>query len=65
MVDGNPAVANLSDPYRPEKLAEKFSQLYDDEWTTAYETLTSLFSMDEKMAAECLLNVTQVVDTHL
>ncbi|XP_076117655.1 uncharacterized protein LOC143085280 isoform X2 [Mytilus galloprovincialis] len=55
--DGNPSVANLSDPFRPEKMAEKFSQLYDDEWTSAFEVLTSMFSMDEKMAADCLLNV--------
>ncbi|XP_063413723.1 girdin-like isoform X3 [Mytilus trossulus] len=55
--DGNPTVANLSDPFRPEKMAEKFSQLYDDEWTSAFEVLTSMFSMDEKMAADCLLNV--------
>lgn len=58
--DGNPSVANLSDPFRPEKMAEKFSQLYDDEWTSAFEVLTSMFSMDEKMAADCLLNVAKV-----
>ena len=58
--DGNPSVANLSDPFRPEKMAEKFSQLYDNEWTTAFEILTSMFSMDEKMAVDSLLNVVKV-----
>lgn len=57
ITDGNTAIANLSDPHRPEKLAEQFSQLYDNEWTTAYEILTTMFSMDEKMAVDCLLNV--------
>lgn len=35
----NPAIADLSDENRPNKLAEKFSELYDNEWTELYETL--------------------------
>lgn len=35
----NPAIADLSDENRPNKLAEKFSELYDNEWTEFYETL--------------------------
>lgn len=62
LTDGNTAVANLSDPHRPEKMAEKFSQLYDDEWTSAYDVLTSMFAMDEKVAVDCLLNVTKVIN---
>ena len=35
----NPGIADLSDEYRPNKLAEKFSELYDNEWTELYEDL--------------------------
>lgn len=35
----NPAIADLSDQNRPSKLAEKFSELYDNEWTDAAEEL--------------------------
>ena len=32
----NPNIADLSDKNRPTKLAEAFSELYDNEWTDAY-----------------------------
>ena len=35
--DSNSGITNLSDENRPTKLAEKFSELYDNEWTEAYE----------------------------
>ncbi|XP_071125613.1 uncharacterized protein [Mytilus edulis] len=37
MLDGNPGITDLSDPYRPQKLVEMFSILYDNKWTDAYE----------------------------
>ncbi|XP_053398956.1 myosin heavy chain, striated muscle-like isoform X2 [Mercenaria mercenaria] len=33
----NPSIADLSDEKRPTKLAEEFSELYDNEWTDAFE----------------------------
>lgn len=33
LTDGNPSITNLSDPNRPMKLGDKFSELYDNEWT--------------------------------
>ncbi|XP_060608166.1 uncharacterized protein LOC132760244 [Ruditapes philippinarum] len=39
MMDGNPDIADLSDPFRPTKLAEEFREIYDDDWTHAYEEL--------------------------
>ncbi|XP_069129596.1 uncharacterized protein [Argopecten irradians] len=57
LTDGNPAVLDISDPYRPTKLAEMFAQLYDDEWTNAYETLMNQFSLDETEAIQQLLSV--------
>lgn len=35
----NPNIADLNDPNRPTKLAEMFSELYDNEWTDAFEAL--------------------------
>lgn len=39
LVENNPAITDLSDTNRPTKLAEIYSELYDDEWTDAYEGL--------------------------
>ncbi|XP_052794075.1 uncharacterized protein LOC128227501 [Mya arenaria] len=37
--DNNPNIADLSDQNRPTKIAEKMSELYDNEWTDAYDDL--------------------------
>ncbi|XP_061164621.1 uncharacterized protein LOC133173650 [Saccostrea echinata] len=37
--DNNPSIADLSDINRPTKLAEYFKELYDNEWTSAYDVL--------------------------
>ncbi|XP_033742394.1 golgin IMH1-like isoform X4 [Pecten maximus] len=57
LTDDNPAILDLSDPFRPTKLAEMFSGLYDDEWTNAYETLINQFSLEETEAIQQLLSV--------
>lgn len=38
--EDNPAIADLSDSHRPTKLGEMYSELYDNEWTDAFEALT-------------------------
>lgn len=38
---GNPAIADLSDRNRPTKLAEFYTELYDNEWTDALESLST------------------------
>lgn len=48
----NPAIADLSDQNRPSKLAEKFSELYDNEWTDATEELKGLIKSKEKSEEE-------------
>ena len=35
----NPNIADLSDMNRPTLLVEKFTALYDDEWTNAFDAL--------------------------
>ena len=39
LTDNNPNIANMSDEYRPTKLAEMYNELYDNEWTTAYTAM--------------------------
>ncbi|KAL3878813.1 hypothetical protein ACJMK2_031141 [Sinanodonta woodiana] len=38
---GNPNIADLSDSNRPTKLAERYSELYSNEYTDAFEELTT------------------------
>ncbi|XP_063415875.1 uncharacterized protein LOC134697526 [Mytilus trossulus] len=56
MMDGNPYVTDLSDPNRPQRLAEKFNCLYDNSWTDAYEILLAK-NKDEKSICEILLKI--------
>ncbi|KAL3879275.1 hypothetical protein ACJMK2_031577 [Sinanodonta woodiana] len=35
----NPSIADLKDQNRRTKLAEKYSELYDNQWTVAFETI--------------------------
>lgn len=51
----NPNIADLSDPYRPTKLGEMISELYDNEWTNAFEALQS-FKNDDSSAVQILLD---------
>ncbi|KAK3100675.1 hypothetical protein FSP39_023643 [Pinctada imbricata] len=39
LTEGNPNIADLSDAHRPTKVGEMFGQLYDDEWSEAFEAL--------------------------
>lgn len=39
LTENNPAIADLSDPNRPTKLGEMYSEMYDNEWTDAFEEL--------------------------
>lgn len=64
LTDGNPAITDLSDVNRPTKIAEKFSELYDNEWTDAFEALTSQYHMSEKEAVDNLLRILKVVVYH-
>ncbi|XP_060073304.1 myosin heavy chain, cardiac muscle isoform-like [Ylistrum balloti] len=56
LTDNNPAIADLSDPNRPLSLGEKFSELYDNEWTDAMEELLNTLP-DEKTTIQQLLTI--------
>ncbi|XP_052793948.1 myosin-2 heavy chain-like isoform X2 [Mya arenaria] len=56
----NPNIADLGDPNRPTKLAEVFSEIYDNEWTDAYETV---MDDEEKNKIQFMLKILKDVDT--
>ncbi|XP_052797152.1 uncharacterized protein LOC128229325 [Mya arenaria] len=49
----NPDIADLSDRNRPTKLGEMFNELYDNEWTDAFEELVAS-GYDEREAVDTL-----------
>nr|XP_022327472.1 uncharacterized protein LOC111126856 isoform X2 [Crassostrea virginica] len=56
LTSNNPAIADLSDENRPNKLAERFGQIYDNEWTDAFEELTQQsLQVKEEVAIDFLL----------
>lgn len=56
LTDNNPGIADLSDPNRPLNLGEKFSELYDNQWTDALEEMDSKFK-NEKQTIQNLLEI--------
>ena len=56
LLDANPDIADLSDPFRPEKIGEGLSGLYDDQWTDASEALEAL-GLDEEAILKTLLDL--------
>ncbi|KAK3602820.1 hypothetical protein CHS0354_026371 [Potamilus streckersoni] len=64
MLEGNPSITDLSDQNRPSKLGEMYSELYDNEWTDAFETLTETFKLDDTKAIELLLKILLVSSKH-
>ncbi|XP_056009572.1 uncharacterized protein LOC130051577 [Ostrea edulis] len=47
LTKGNPNIADLSDKNRPTKIGEKFSMLYDDQWSDAFEALKASGKKEE------------------
>ncbi|KAL3878670.1 hypothetical protein ACJMK2_031001 [Sinanodonta woodiana] len=57
MSEGNPNITDLSDQNRPSKLGEMYSELYDNEWTDAFEVLAKTFHLDNKSSIKLLLKI--------
>ena len=59
--DNNPNIADLSDMNRPTNLAEKFSTLYDDQWTDAFDAVSGYPGYNEEVKViQILLEIVQV-----
>ena len=59
LTDNNPNITDLSDRNRPTKLAEKFAELYDNQWTDAFDILERIFHSEEGVIG-VLLQILQV-----
>ncbi|XP_048774224.1 trichohyalin-like isoform X2 [Ostrea edulis] len=60
MLSKNPNVTDLSDPNRPLKIAEKYSELYDNQWTSAMENLEAL-GINEENGIKILLDTITLI----
>ncbi|KAL3879569.1 hypothetical protein ACJMK2_031863 [Sinanodonta woodiana] len=60
LTEGNPNIADLSDHNRPDKIAEQFSELYDNLWTDCYIVLDRL-TKSERETVETLLTILKTV----
>ena len=56
---GNPNLVDISDENRPTKLAERYSELYDNAWTDAFGVLIDS-GYDDTKAIDILLNFLKV-----
>lgn len=59
LTDNNPNIADLSDKNRPVKLAERYCELYDNQWTDAYDVLEKRFEREQHII-ESLFEILQV-----
>ncbi|KAL3879571.1 hypothetical protein ACJMK2_031864 [Sinanodonta woodiana] len=61
LTEGNPNITDLSDQNRPDKTAEQFSELYDNQWTDCYMVLMDRLTKSEQEAIETLLTIVKTV----
>ena len=59
-MDNNPDRADLGDPNKAMKLGQKFSSLYDDEWTDHFQIFTEKYKMKDEEAIQQLLHILMV-----
>lgn len=57
LTDNNPNIADLSDKNRPTKLAERYTELYDNQWTDAFEIIDD---GDDEKTIKILKQILQV-----
>jgi hypothetical protein len=47
-IAGDPDIMELSDPNRPMKIAEKFTEMYDNDWADSMDALENLKIPEKK-----------------
>lgn len=60
LTDGNPSITNLSDPNRPMKLGDKFSELYDNEWTDLLDHFIKKMKGKEDQVIQNIFYILQI-----
>lgn len=63
LLDNNPNIADLSTEIRPTKIGENFMQIYDNEWTDAFEELAQN-GQDDKKCIDTLLKILKEAFEH-
>ncbi|XP_061164619.1 uncharacterized protein LOC133173649 [Saccostrea echinata] len=53
-MESNSSITDLSDPRRPQKLSEMFSEIYDNQWTEAFERL-GLEAKTDSDRSDCVI----------
>lgn len=61
MEDNNPAIADLSDSDRPEKLSEQFREIYDNVWTDVLDDITDTEKVEDDVIMKEIVWVLQVM----
>ena len=61
----NPNITDLSDPNRPTKVVEMMTELYDNEWTDAFEALQSCKKNSDSTAVDDKKSVNILLDTFM
>ena len=62
LTKGNPATTDLGDPNRPMKLAEKYGELYDNDWTDVLDSTEEMKALYPNMKAA---EIEEVIIRHL
>ncbi|XP_053399413.1 golgin subfamily A member 6-like protein 22 isoform X3 [Mercenaria mercenaria] len=62
MTADNPNIADLSDAYRPTNIAEQFREVYDNEWTHAYEELDIQNPEEETKIIDTLVTILKNIE---
>ncbi|KAL3878815.1 hypothetical protein ACJMK2_031143 [Sinanodonta woodiana] len=67
LLENNPNIVDLSDPNRPTKLAERFSELYNNEHTDTFEEILKCYrkgevDQEEKIVHDLLVVVQKAYD---
>ncbi|KAL3879250.1 hypothetical protein ACJMK2_031555 [Sinanodonta woodiana] len=57
MTYNNPNITDLSDQGRPTKISERYTELYDNQWTDAFQNLQNSYQLSDTKAIEVLLDV--------
>lgn len=60
LTESNPYITDLSDPNRPEKIGEQFSELYDNLWTDVFEQLSGTCKLSDRDSIQTLLQILEV-----
>ena len=64
LTDNDPIITDMSDKNRPTKLAECYCELYDNQWTDAFDTFDSSFN-DEEKCISMLIVILRVSNSYL